>query len=240
MSGETRFAEVDLLRGALVSHDWAFARDEARRIDRHWAARRAANPTLYDGPVLLACRAEIVDDNGLRTLAVDMFETRFSRFLAWRDFGWPDASVYNCFAMPAVRSSDGAYLLGEMSPGHSAAGQRYFPGGTPDPEDVVAPGVVDLAASLSRELLEETGLDATEGSAAEHWTIVFDHRRLACIRRIDWPATADEIRARVRAYLSSQAEPELSDAHLVAPGRYDDPRLPAFVSAFLARAVETG
>ncbi len=238
MNGEPALIEVDRVDCGLVGHRWAYAEDEADRMDRHWAARVALNPTLYDGPVLLACRAGVHEEAGQRTLRLEAFETRFSRFLAWRDFGWPDTSVFNCFAMPAVRSSDGLYLLGEMGPRHSAAGCRYFPGGTPDPADVVDGRAVDLEGSLVRELLEETGLPAAEGAAARGWTVVFDRQRIACIKLIDWPAPASEVIERVRAYLGKEAEPELSNAHMLAPGRHDDPRLPSFMTAFLARAAD--
>jgi 8-oxo-dGTP pyrophosphatase MutT (NUDIX family) len=234
------FDSVDRLDCRLVQHDWAFAQREAQRIERHWAARRAVSPALYDGPVLLASRVAIETENGRRVLKIEAFETRFSLFLAWRDFGWPDRSVFNCFSAPAVRSSDGAYLLGEMAPGHSAEGQRYFPAGTPDPDDVAADGSVDLLGNLWRELREETGLDAAEGVAADGFTVISDRQRIACVKRIDWPAPAQEIVARVRAFLAAEAEPELCDVHFLAPGRYDDPRLPSFVSAFLAQAAETG
>ncbi len=237
---QPRFAEVDWLDCRLVAHRWAFAEAEAARIDAHWAERLARTPAMYDGPVLLGRRAEIEADAGARVLRLEVFETRFSRFLAWRDFGWPDTSVYNCFSMPAVRSTDGAWLVGEMGPSHSAAGLRYFPGGTPDPQDVLEGGVVDLMGSLTRELGEETGLPADEGVAAAGWTVIFDRQRVACLKRIDWPAPAEAIRARVRRFLDAEAEPELSDVHMVAAGRHDDPRLPSFMAAFLARAAETG
>lgn len=237
---ETRFAEVERIDCRVVAHRWAFAEAEAARIDRHWAERLACTPSLYDGPVFLACRAEVETEGGARVLKLDAFETSFSRLLGWRDFGWPDRSVFNCFAMPAVRSSDGAYLVGEMGSGHSSAGQRYFPGGTPDPSDVIEGGVVDLAGSFRRELREETGLSVAEGAPSEGWTIIFDRQRVACIKRIDWPAPAVDLQARVRAFLSTQAEPELSDVHMLAPGVHDDPRLPSFMSAFLARVAETG
>lgn len=240
MSMEPSIAGVDRLDCRLVAHRWAFAEAEAAAIDRHWAERVARNPTLYDGPVLLACRAEIDVEAGARVLRLDAFETRFSRFLGWRDFGWPDQSVFNCFAMPAVRSSDGAYLVGEMGPGHSAAGQRYFPAGTPDPHDVIEGGVVDLPGSLARELREEAGLPAAEGVAAQGWTVIFDRQRVACIKRIDWPQPASALRERVLGFLGQEAEPELSDVHMLAPGVHDDPRLPAFMAAFLARAAERG
>jgi 8-oxo-dGTP pyrophosphatase MutT (NUDIX family) len=237
---EPRFADVDRLDCRLVSHRWDFAEAEAARIDAHWAGRRARMPALYDGPVLLARSVAMETQAGGRVLRLDAFETRFSRFLAWRDFGWPDTSVFNFFAMPALRSSDGAWLVGEMGADHSAAGRRYFPGGTPDPEDVREDGVVDLLGSLRRELGEETGLPADEADAAEGWTVVFDRQRVACLKRLDWPAPADAIRNRVRKFLASEAEPELADVHMLASGRHDDPRLPSFMQAFLARAAETG
>lgn len=237
---EPSIVEVDRLDCRLVPHRWAYAEAEAAALDRIWAERVARNPSLFDGPVLLACRAEIGLESGRRVLALDAFETRFSRFLGWRDLGWPDRSIFNCFAMPAVRASDGAYLVGEMGPGHSAAGQRYFPGGTPDPHDVRADGTVDLPGSLARELGEEAGLPAGEGSPARDWTVIFDGQRVACIKVIDWPESAAALRARVRDFLARETEPELSDIHMLAPGVHDDPRLPAFMAAFLRHAAERG
>ena len=39
----------------------------------------------------------------------NFFETGFADFLAWRDWGFPDRSLVNCFAMLALRASDGSY-----------------------------------------------------------------------------------------------------------------------------------
>lgn len=240
MTDQSRIVDVDRLDCRLVAHRWDFAEAQAGEIDRRWAERIRDNPSLYDGPVLLACRAEVDEEAGARVLRLDAFETRFSRFLVWRHLGWPDESVFNCFAMPAVRSTDGAFLVGEMGAGHSAAGQRYFPGGTPDPSDIVAGGAVDLMGSLVRELAEETGLPAAEGVPAPGWTVIFDRQRIACIKRFDWPAPAAALRERVRAFLAAEAAPELSDVHMIPPGRHDDPRLPAFMVDFLARPAAEG
>ena len=66
------------------------------------------------------------------------FETDFASFLAWRDWGFPDRSVFNGFGMGALRCSDGAFVLGEMGRHTSNAGRIYFPSGTPDPDDIRA------------------------------------------------------------------------------------------------------
>lgn len=205
----------------------------AVEVDRHFAKARECNPALFDGPVLLASRVAVRPGG---VLEIDAFETRFSRFLALRDFGH-DETVYNFFSMAAVRSSDGAFLLGEMGPGHSSAGRIYFPAGTPDPSDIVGDGV-DLEASLVRELEEEAGVRAGEGQLRPGWTVVFDGRRVACLKVIDWPQPAAALLARVRAFIAAEAEPELVDAHMIADrAALDDPRLPPFMVDFLARAL---
>jgi 8-oxo-dGTP pyrophosphatase MutT (NUDIX family) len=233
-----RVFEVDRLDCRFVVHRWSFAEERAAEIDDFWAARTAENPKLYDGPVLLACRTqEQAAPDGARVLAMELFETRFSRFLAWRDFGWADSSVYNCFSMAAVRSSDHAFLLGEMAPGHSSAGQIYFPGGTPDPNDIVSDGGVDLAGSLARELTEETGLRVEEGRAQKNWTIIFENQRIACVKRVDFRVTAATLQEKVRAFIAAETAPELSRAHFVSRAdQLADARLPGFMVGYLAHA----
>ncbi|WP_246657257.1 NUDIX hydrolase [Methylocystis sp. B8] len=231
-------AEVDRLDCRFVDHHWRFAEERAAEIERHWQERRRVNPALYDGSVLLACRVELItSEDGARILRMSLFKTRFSRFVAWRDFGWPDKTVSNCFSMPAVRARDGAYLLGEMAPSHSSAGQLYFPCGTPDPSDIVAHGKVDLVGNLVRELAEETGLVVAESRAAAGWTVIFDRQHIACIKRLDFDAPSQALLAKVKAFLASESAPELADALMVSTlEALSDPRLPAFMVAYLSRA----
>ena len=54
------------------------------------------------------------------------FVAEYKAFLAWRDLGRP-GEARNIFALSALRSADGAYLLGEMAPWTANAGQIYFP-----------------------------------------------------------------------------------------------------------------
>ncbi|HEY8124686.1 MAG TPA: NUDIX hydrolase [Methylocystis sp.] len=232
-------AEIDRLECRCVDHRWGFVEERAADIERHWEERRGANPALYDGSVLLACRVErAIGEDGARILRMAFFKTPFSSFLAWREFGWPDNAVYNCFSMPAARARDGAYLLGEMGPSHSFAGQLYFPCGTPDPSDVVSDGRVDLTGSLARELAEETGLAASQAQASAGWTAVFDRQHVACIKRLDFDAPSHALLARVKAFIATESAPELADAHMVSSlTALADPRLPAFMVAYLSRAL---
>lgn len=238
MSDAPRVYDVDRIICRRVDYVWPYERDNAAGIRRHWEARLRAAPSMYDGRVLLACRVETDDACG--ALRLDVFETSFSTFLAWRDAGWPDRSVFNCFSMPAVRSCDGGFLVGEMTADHSVAGALYFPCGTPDPSDLDATGAVNLLGSLTRELAEETGLDASRGELRPRWTIVVDGQRIACIRTIDWPEDAVTLVAEARRQIAAQSRPELADVYIFTRSSdLSDPRLPPYMAAFLARTHES-
>lgn len=225
---------VAALECRLVAHRWGFEALRGDDIRRHWAARRAALPGLYDGRVLLARRVGVYGSPQASVLRLELFETAFSAFLAWREMGWPDKSVFNCFAMPAVRAADGGYLVGEMGAAHSNAGAFYFPAGTPDPSDVLPGGDVDFLGSLRRELREETGLDAARGRLSPGWTIVFDGQYVACLKEIVWPEPGAALIGGARRFLAACPNPELADVHIVPNARALDPaRAPAFMGAFL-------
>ena len=154
----SRILEVAELDFRLAPYDWPFAVERAREIRSHWEERSKAQPKLFNGRVLLLGRHafESRADGGL-VLRGAYFETDFAAFLAWRDFGFPDASVCNGFSMAALQGSDGVFLLGEMSSHTANAGLIYFAAGTPDRQDVFGERV-DLGASVTRELEEETGI----------------------------------------------------------------------------------
>ena len=164
------------------------------------------------------------------------FETDYASFLAWRDWDLPDAGVFNVFAAAALQAADGAYLLGEMAPSTAAAGQLYFPCGTPDPEDITAGGTLDLAGSLARELLEETGIDIATLDAAPGWCLVRDRGYFALMKRLTARQSAEELRFRIMRHLASGPQPELSDVRIVRGRAEFDPRMPPFIVAFLEQA----
>jgi 8-oxo-dGTP pyrophosphatase MutT (NUDIX family) len=217
---------------AFAPKPWRWAEGEAVRIDAHWAAIHARNPALFDGHVLLL-HSGALDGDIFRGAYL---ETRFSRFIAWRDFGFPDATMRNCFAMAGLRAEDGGWLLGVMGAHTANAGKAYFPAGTPDPGDIVGDRV-DLAASVVRELKEETGLTGADVRHADDWTLVPDGNKLACIRRVDVPGSADAVRARILATLAAEAQPELADIRIVRePADLDPATMPVFILRYLTAA----
>lgn len=209
---------------------WEWAEREKSRIAAHWAEKAKSNPDLFDGRVLVTWRHSIADG----VLSGSCLETDFSKFLAWRDFGFPDTSVINVFAMAALRAEDGAYLLGVMG-GHTAnPGRIYFPAGTPDPNDV-ADGRVDLGGSVIRELMEETGLGASDVEVGEGFTAIRRGQRLAVMRDVLARGSAEEVRATVRANFAALAEEELADLYIArGPEDIDPARMPDFIVDFLA------
>jgi len=225
-----RVAEID----ARVSpFDWDFSRERADDIAAHWAQAVAKKPAMFDGRVLLGHMFDHAPDNG-GLLRSRYFETAFSAFLAYRDFGFPGGRVFNGFAMAALRSADGAFILGEMGAHTASAGMSYFPAGTPDLDDIVG-DKVDLAGSVVRELREETGIEIAEGAIDPVWTIVRLGGRIACMRPVRLDQSAAEIAAKVGAFLAREKEPELAGMRIVRT-MADLDRLiaPEFIRIYLA------
>ena len=228
----TRLAGIE---ARLVAYDWPWARDNAEAIAAHWQRRLAARPALFDGVVLMACACEIRDG----TARVDLFEVRYSQFVAYRDGGRFDGRVANAFAAVVPWSADGAVLVGEMGAHTANAGQLYFPCGTPDRDDVRG-DVVDLAGSAEREFTEETGLPLPDG-AADAWTLLDGEGQLAFLRPVRFAGTAEALAARAEAHRQAEADPELASLRILRGAADLDPaRMPAFVRAYLSDAFGSG
>lgn len=208
---------------------WPFAVERRAEIDAHFAKLRIEKPELWNGRVLLMQRGDIVDG----VLSGAYFETDFASMIAWRDWDFPDRTIHNCFPMAALRSSDGAFLLGVMG-GHTAtAGQIYFAAGTPDRNDIVG-DAVDLEGGVIRELTEETGLSLDDVTPEPGWFATPLGQRIALMKVIQARETATELRERIRAFLSRQEQPELADIHVARGVKDLHPSMPPYVAAFLA------
>lgn len=234
LPGGYALSRLSRVSARLVPHDWAWARRNAETIAANWARRRGDRPALYDGAVFLACGCEIADG----ACRLDLFETRYSAFIAHRDLGSPDASVANAFAAVVPLSRDGAAILGEMAPHTANAGQVYFACGTPDRDDLTGEAV-DLAGSAAREFLEETGLHLPL-EAPESWVLMRGEGYLAFLRPVRFPEDAAGLTARIGAHLAAEAEPELSRLVTVrGEADIDAERMPGYVRLYLRDALGT-
>lgn len=212
---------------------WDFYERERARIDAHWQQAIAEKPKLFDGRVLLMREAALSETARGAVLRGKFFATDFRAFHAWMSFGPRGEGVFNAFGMAALRSADGAFLLGEMG-GHTMnAGMIYFAAGTPDMSDVFGDRV-DLEASIAREMAEETGFQAGEAPPSPGFALcVFGHR-LAVMQRRQLGLTAAEAIARTAKFIAADPDPEL--ARLVAvfgEEQIDSAKMLDFIQAFL-------
>jgi len=213
---------------------WPFALERRAEIDAHFALLLREKPAMWNGRVLLGRNPVFSGER----LSASYFETDFASFLAWRDWGFPDKSVFNGFGMGALLSNDGAFVLGEMGQHTANAGRIYFASGTPDLDDIRG-DTLDMSGSVERELEEETGLAPADYRSDAHWHCIFTGPALSMIRilRVDMPGEA--LRARIVGNLALQQSPELSDIHLVR-GRADlTSTMPRFVTAFIEAQLST-
>jgi hypothetical protein len=227
---------VARLETAFAPAAWDFATREKARIDAHWALALAEKPKMFDGRVLLLRDPEIVASSDGDIFRGRFFDTNFRNFHAWFAFGFPDETAYNCFSMAALRSSDGAFLLGEMGAHTMNAGQIYFAAGTPDLSDLFGDRV-DLAASVEREMAEETGVKPGEAPPAPGWTLVVAGQKIACIQERRLPLSAAQACAEVERFLAADPHPELARLHAAfGPQDIDAARMPDFIQSYLRAA----
>jgi len=211
---------------------WPFAVARRAEIDAHFTKLRVETPDIWNGRVLMMRQGGIADG----VLSGSYLETDFASFIAWRDWGFPDTTMYNCFAMAALRAADGAFLLGQMGPHTATAGQIYFAAGTPDPNDIVG-DTVDLERGVIRELTEETGLTLADVTPQPGWTATPLGQRIALMKIVQAREDAIALRERVLADFARQQAPELSDMHIVRSIDDLDPRMPPYVRTYLSAAL---
>jgi len=223
-----RVARLDL---AFRPVSWPFADERRAEIDAHFAAKRIDTPQLWNGRVLLGRDPVFAGD----VFTAHYFETDFASFLAWRDWGFPGDDVFAGSGMAAIRSVDGAFILGEMARHTANAGRIYFASGTPDLVDIKGE-TVDIAGSIEREVAEETGLTRADYRASPFLYCVVAGAVVAIIQVLDVEMTGEALRTKIEANLARQASPELSAIHLIRDRRDFTPMMPDYVTAFIEHA----
>ena len=220
-----RVTELDLL---VAPRPWPFAEARREEIAAHFAARQRERPDIWNGRVLIGTMPDFAGER----FSARYFDVEFASFLAWRDWGFPDRDVFNGFAMGALRAADGAFVLGEMGSHTATAGRIYFPSGTPDLDDV-RDGRLDIPASMTREVEEETGLSPNEYRAGSHWDCIRTGAVIAMIKTLDVDMPGDALRSKIESNLARQARPEFSAIHLVRRRGDLTGAMPRFVTAWL-------
>jgi 8-oxo-dGTP pyrophosphatase MutT (NUDIX family) len=162
-----------------------------------------------------------------RRLIGRFFETDFASFVAWRDWGWPDRSIFNCFGSAVILSSDGAVLMGRMSARTLNAGKVYPPGGSLEPRDLLGNGEIDVLGSIARELKEETGL-AAEDARPAGLIAVFDEQRISIAHGLRFSLTAGELIAAAEHHWQSDEQPELDGLVVVRDLSQLDSSMPGY------------
>jgi hypothetical protein len=217
-TGCTEIIHLDRIEISMEPWSWEFAAVRGTEINEHFASVKRKRSAVWNGRVLLLKHFLIRD----ATFLGSCFETDYASFIAWHNWNCPDPTVYNFFAVAALRAADGAYLVGEMAPYTAGAGRLYFPGGTPDPSAIDDRGTFDPLDHLRRELREETGIGIDELDAEPGWRLVRDRCSVALIRRLISRENADDLRRRVKRHIRGEQQPELSDMRIVrGPAQLD-------------------
>lgn len=227
---------VACVRLAVTPSPWAFATTHAEAIARHWQCRKAANPAFFNGRVFVLRGFT----DGPAAIEATFSLENFADFLYWRDHDIADGGTLDGFGSALVRSAEGHVLLGRNAAGTLNAGKLYLPGGFLDARDVGPDGCIDLDASIARELLEETGLDATSLVRVPGIIVVRYRRYCAFVIEYRSALAAEALRAAMLDSLRRHGDRELTDI-VVARDPADHGRLPVLDHArFLLRHVLSG
>lgn len=190
---------------------WAFAQERGVEIAEHWHRRQAESPRLFDGRLLMSLPPTITEE----VFHAELLATDFKAYLFWRESGFPDAGIFDGFGSALIRSVEGHVLLGRQRGGNINSGLAYLPGGFIDERDVQGDDSVDIAASIARELMEETGLEAGDFDRTSGYFITRYGSQISIAQDYRSPLLADALRTKMLTAIAKQHEPELDDIVVV-------------------------
>jgi 8-oxo-dGTP pyrophosphatase MutT (NUDIX family) len=190
---------------------WPFATERAAQVDAHWQRRKQECPGFFNGRVQMLASYALSED----VVTGEFFETEFKNFLYWRETGERDHSVSDAFGSALMRSSEGHVILGRQRPGNVNSGLASLPGGFIDARDVRADGMIDIDASIAREMMEETGLDARAFVRKPGYLVTRIAQQVSFAVEFVSPDPADVIQSQVRAFLARDPKSELEDVVII-------------------------
>lgn len=228
-AGEIEYFTLERLDLRFDPAPCALSRENRPAIDAYFAERVKAQPSIWNGQILLLEQHQIAGG----VLAGRYATADYASLLWLLATDPPHPEARNAFAMGALRGADGGFVLARMAPWTATAGRIYFAAGTPDLSDVTGDGRVDLEGSMLRELAEETGLRADELQPAPCWTALRDARRLSLLREIVAQEEAHALAARIRAHIAREERPEIDEV-IIARGPDDlAEAMPPFIRSYL-------
>lgn len=205
-AGRLRLMEISRIRMVETAAPVVPA-GERVQLERIWADAVRANPSLFDGPVVMCTGLEREGADGL---LVSWARTTYRHF-ALRDV--PGATSWRpaLWAAAAQPTSDGRLLVGRMSSSTSAPGRWQVPGGSVEPPE---PGEsLDLAAlrrHAARELFEEIGV-VTAADELALWLVTHGRSVGVLFRAAGLPA--EQLHERFAAHTATETalgrDPEL-------------------------------
>jgi len=176
----------------------------AAAIEENWRLETRANPSLFDGTVVLLSR--LAYDGGRfegRCHAV-----RYATFMHWRRER-ANTAAGHVFAHAMLVSRDNALVAIRMATNTVNAGRVYFAAGSFEPVDF-ADGAADVDFNMIREVAEETGLDISSVPRGERYYALSTERGTVLFRRYFLEENADEIARRIEAFVAGEMDPEIS------------------------------
>lgn len=216
---------------------WTYAHSLSAEIDDNWRAAVRDNPNFFNGTIHLMDQLDIAAGK----LAARLLRTEFKNYLYWRQKGFPETGVRDGFGSALIQSRDGAYLLGRQRAGNVNAGLVYLPGGFIDARDVDAAGNIDIAASIIREVAEETGLSATDLSPRPGFIVTQHAAQVSIAKTLDVAMDADALAARIARHIAAEPDAELEDVVIVRTAAdLDGLAMPAFARILIGALLTKG
>jgi 8-oxo-dGTP pyrophosphatase MutT (NUDIX family) len=207
---------VDVVDVRLDPEPHPFETANAAAIEENWRAETRANPSLFDGTVVLLSR--LAYDGGRfegRCHAV-----RYATFMHWRRER-ANTAAGHVFAHAMLVSRDNALVAIRMAANTVNAGRIYFAAGSFEPVDF-ADGAADVDFNMIREVAEETGLDISSVPRGERYYALSTERGTVLFRRYFLDENADEISRRIETFVAGVMDPEISGPVIIR-GAHDLP-----------------
>ena len=178
-------------------------------IRANWDREIAANPSLFDGSMVLHRQLSVGPDG----IFGEGHVVPFSTFLWWRRQAIRDGA-FHVFGYAVIAASDDALVAIRMGQHTANPGLVYFAAGSLDDNDIVD-GHCDMDGNMRREVAEETGLDLRDAVADGGYHASHLHRAVTIFRVFRFPSTAEEIVARIERHMPVADDKEIAGAVII-------------------------